>query len=126
MFETDDDRSAYVIRLPSHPLSQPPDEPPESVTVEVTGEVTGEVGRMLLAVTGEMTRKEIQHVLLLKHEDHFRAAYLMPALAMGMLEMTLPDVPRSSKQRYRLTALGMQWTQQHRSAWPPAHGQSEK
>jgi len=81
---------------------------------------------MLLAVTGEMTRKEIQHVLLLKHEDHFRAAYLMPALAMGMLEMTLPDVPRSSKQRYRLTALGMQWTQQHRSAWPPAHGQSEK
>jgi ATP-dependent DNA helicase RecG len=27
--------------------------------------------------------------------------------------MTLPDVPRSSKQRYRLTALGQRWLQAH-------------
>jgi ATP-dependent DNA helicase RecG len=73
------------------------------------------VARLLLAVTGEMTRKEIQHILSLRHEDHFRAAYLMRALTIGMLEMTLPDMPRSSKQRYRLTALGRQWIQQHRS-----------
>lgn len=111
LFETDDDRSAYVIRLPSHPRSQAPDEPSTSIT----GDVTGEVARLLLAVTGEMTRKEIQHILSLRHEDHFRAAYLMPALTIGMLEMTLPDMPRSSKQRYRLTALGRQWIQQHRS-----------
>ncbi|MFA7436846.1 Fic family protein [Castellaniella sp.] len=35
--------------------------------------------------------------------------YLLPALRSGLVEMTLPDTPRSSKQRYRLTALGPRW-----------------
>jgi ATP-dependent DNA helicase RecG len=30
-------------------------------------------------------------------------------LALGVVEMTLPEKPRSSKQRYRLTAQGRQW-----------------
>ena len=55
---------------------------------------------------GEMKRKEIQALLDLKHEDHFREAYLIPALNTGLIEMTLPNKPRSSKQRYRLTAKG--------------------
>lgn len=117
-----DARSAYVIRLPSQPRSQAPDEPSTSIT----GEVTGEVARLLLAVTGEMTRKEIQHILSFRHEDHFRAAYFMPALAIGMLEMTLPDMPRSSKQRYRLTTQGKQWVQHHRNQETPGHHQSAK
>ena len=64
-------------------------------------------------MAGEMSRKQMQDVLALKHEDHFRTAYLIPALASGVIEMTLPDKPRSSKQRYRLTAKGKQWMQQH-------------
>jgi ATP-dependent DNA helicase RecG len=27
----------------------------------------------------------------------------------GLVEMTIPDKPRSSKQRYRLTDLGRRW-----------------
>jgi ATP-dependent DNA helicase RecG len=54
-----------------------------------------------------MKRKDIQKALGLKHEDHFRDTYLLPALAAGMLEMTQPDKPKSSKQRYRTTALGL-------------------
>lgn len=107
LFETDDERSAYVIRLPVHPLVQIPDEAP----TQAIGEVTGEVDRLLRAFTGEMSRKEMQQALALKHEDHFRSAYLVPALASGMVEMTLPDKPRSSKQRYRLTVSGRHWVQ---------------
>ncbi|MFN5104993.1 MAG: Fic family protein [Planctomycetota bacterium] len=47
---------------------------------EDTGEVTGEVRRLIGAIVSEMTRQEMQNVLELKHEDHFRKAYLLPAL----------------------------------------------
>ena len=67
--------------------------------------VTGEV-RLLHVISGEMTRQRLQEALGLKHEDHFRNAYLIPALRAGLIEMTIPDKPRSSKQRYRLTAAG--------------------
>ena len=33
----------------------------------------------------------------------------MTLLASGLLEMTIPDKPRSSKQRYRLTAKGREF-----------------
>jgi len=42
----------------------------------------------------------------LKDRKHFGEAYLQPALDAGLLEMTIPDKPQSSKQRYRLTAAG--------------------
>lgn len=36
----------------------------------------------------------------------FRNQVLEPLLSQGFLEMTIPDKPRSSKQRYRLTEAG--------------------
>jgi ATP-dependent DNA helicase RecG len=57
-------------------------------------------------LTGEMKRVEIQAALGLRHEDHFRDAYLRPALAAGFVEMTIPDKPNSRNQRYRLTDQG--------------------
>jgi ATP-dependent DNA helicase RecG len=81
------------------------------VTGEVAGEVTGEVAvrvlRLIRAMEGEMRRQDMQAALGIKHQDHFRAAYLVPALEAGLLEMTSPDKPRSSRQRYRLTQQGM-------------------
>ena len=53
-----------------------------------------------------MKRAELQQALGLKHEDHFRTAYLLPALAAGLVAMTLPDKPTSSRQQYRLTGKG--------------------
>jgi ATP-dependent DNA helicase RecG len=73
---------------------------------QVTGEVTGEVQRLVQSIRGEMSRAEIQREMKLKHEDYFREAYLMPALNSGLIEMTIPDKPRSSKQKYRLTSKG--------------------
>ncbi len=65
----------------------------QQATPEVTGEVTGEVTRLLLAMKGEMKRLDMQKALGLKHEDHFREAYLLPAIQLGFLKMTIPDKP---------------------------------
>ena len=63
-----------------------------------------------------MTRRQIQEALDLKHEDHFRKTYLLPALQSGLIEMTIPDKPRSSKQRYRLTPAGREYLKQIKTA----------
>ena len=54
-----------------------------------TAQVTGAVERLLRAVAGEMSRQQIQSALGLKGEDHFRKAYLLPALGSGLVEMPL-------------------------------------
>jgi len=76
------------------------------VTMEVTTEVATEVLRMLGVFKGDMSRQDLQRLLGLKNDEHFRKAYLLPAIKEGVIEMTLPDKPRSSKQRYRLTQKG--------------------
>jgi Filamentation induced by cAMP protein Fic-like, C-terminal domain len=72
----------------------------------VTPEVTPEVLRLLAALTGTMDRRSLQIALGLKAEKNFRLLYLRPAIEAGLIEMTAPERPRSSKQRYRLTARG--------------------
>ncbi|MHB8252666.1 MAG: Fic family protein [Acidiferrobacter sp.] len=73
---------------------------------EVTPEVTPEVINMLSVINGEMSRGEIMTKLRLKDEKHFREHYQQAGITRGVIEMTLPDKPRSSKQRYRLTEQG--------------------
>lgn len=75
-------------------------------TPEATPEVTPEVMRLLCAIEGEMSRKEIQAMLRLKDEKHFRQRYQQPAVAQGLLEMTMPAKPNSPLQKYRLTEKG--------------------
>jgi ATP-dependent DNA helicase RecG len=77
-----------------------------NVSGEVTPEVTPEVACLLLVVSGEHTRRELQSTLKLRDDDHMREAYLLPALAAGVLEMTIPAKPNSRLQKYRLTAAG--------------------
>jgi len=43
----------------------------------------------------------------------FRHQVLAPLLEDGLLEMTIPDKPTSSKQKYRLTAKGKAWLNAH-------------
>lgn len=76
------------------------------VTTEVTMEVTTEVARLLQVFTGAHSRSELQNKMRLKNSEHFRKGYLLPSLDAGLIEMTIPDKPRSSKQRYRLTQKG--------------------
>lgn len=48
----------------------------------------------------------MKNLLMLKDDEHFRKSYLNPALSVGMIELTIPEKPRSSKQKYRITDLG--------------------
>ena len=103
LFETDDDRLSFVIRLPCHPL----------VVSHVTPQVTPQVEMLLSRIKGEMTRQAIQDALGLSDREHFRKRYLTPALELGVIEMTLPDKPNSRRQRYRLTESGQLWLGMH-------------
>ena len=48
-----------------------------------------------------LSAKEILERLGLKHRPTLSNNYLRPALALGLVEMTIPDKPNSSKQKYR-------------------------
>jgi predicted HTH transcriptional regulator len=69
---------------------------------------TVEVQNLLKALVGEMSRKEIQKALQLKHEGNFRENYLEPALKKAVIQMKYPDSPKHPKQRYFLTEKGQQ------------------
>lgn len=55
-----------------------------------------------------MSRPARQAAMGLRNAEHFRKSYLVPAIAAGYLKMTLPNAPRSTRQGYRLTPLGLQ------------------
>ena len=59
-----------------------------------------------------MTSQQLREALDLKDNKHFRRTYLLPALHAGLIEMTIPDKPRSSKQSYRLTHAGSTYLKQ--------------
>jgi len=42
----------------------------------------------------------------LKDEKHFRENYQQVGVKLGLIEMTIPDKPSSSRQKYRLTDKG--------------------
>lgn len=73
---------------------------------QVTPQVTPQVARLLATLSVEMSRGELQSVLGLQDRKSFRARYLAPALAEGLIEMAIPDKPNSRLQKYRLTERG--------------------
>ena len=57
-------------------------------------------------ISGEMTRDGLLDALGLSDRKSFREIYLEPAIKQGLVEMTIPDKPKSILQKYRLTAKG--------------------
>ncbi len=68
---------------------------------------TPQVIAILNLAEGEAkTRVVLQEVAKIKNREHFYQHYLQPLLSAGLLERTVPDKPRSPKQRYVTTAAG--------------------
>ncbi|MBK5966803.1 hypothetical protein CCR95_22685 [Thiocystis minor] len=87
--------------------SEPPSrQAAEQVTPQVTHQVTPQVARLLGSFQGDMPRAALMEALELTDRMHFSREYLAPALDAGLVEMTIPDKPNSSRQRYRLTDAG--------------------
>jgi ATP-dependent DNA helicase RecG len=89
------------------------------VAGKVAGQVTEQVERLLVMLAAQtLRREEMQSRLDLQSLANFRDRYLMPALAAGLIERTLPDKPNSRLQKYRLTAGGRAWLARHPSPAP--------
>jgi len=58
-----------------------------------------------------MSKQELKDLLLLKNDEHFRKAYLNPALKAGVIEMTISNKPTSRLQKYKITDLGRKMLQ---------------
>ena len=66
-----------------------------------------QVERLLLALKeDEKSSSDLRNILNIKHRQNFRDNYLHPALDAELIEMTIPEKPSSSKQKYRLTVKG--------------------
>ncbi|MDP2808009.1 MAG: Fic family protein [bacterium] len=79
--------------------------------LDAIASVTPQVKRLLEVLKGDMTREELQSALNLQDRKSFRERYLKPALAEGLIDMTLPEKPNSRLQQYRLTNKGRRWLQ---------------
>lgn len=62
--------------------------------------------KLILILQGEMTRTELQELIGLKDEKHFRHNYQQKSLKLGIMEMTIRDKPTSKNRKYRLTEKG--------------------
>ncbi|MBK5276369.1 MAG: hypothetical protein JJE30_15155 [Desulfuromonadales bacterium] len=87
-------------------------EPEQGRSPQVTPQVTPQVERLMETLVGDMSRDQLQMAIGLQDRKSFRELYLAPALAAGLIEMTIPEKPNSRLQKYRLTDLGKSWLSQ--------------
>lgn len=120
-FEFDEDHSYFMVRLPIHPTAL---EVAESATGNAAissvkmgaGDTTADAGIKsgLSRNQVEILRKclanspiaDLMAVADRTNRTKFRDQVIKPMLADDLLEMTIPDKPTSSKQRYRITDKG--------------------
>lgn len=75
----------------------------EIIAIEQVGvQVTEQVEKLLDAIGQDvLSGKELMDRVGIKHRPTFRQNYLLPAINNNYVEMTIPEKPNSSKQRYR-------------------------
>lgn len=134
-FESDGDRISFLVRLPVRPEFLPGSDEAETAqhrgnstiqdkklnnkdksadTVQAAVQATEQVGRLVLALKGDMHRQELQDRLGITNRAHFLTTYLKPAFESGLVEMTDPETPTSPRQRYRRTPVGESWATENK------------
>jgi predicted HTH transcriptional regulator len=69
-------------------------------------EVTPQVEKLLSILKKEMGRVEIMDIMGYRDKKNFVKNILNRAIKDGLIEMTIPDKPKSQNQKYRLTNKG--------------------
>jgi ATP-dependent DNA helicase RecG len=132
LFETDDDRTYLLVRLPLRPApaaegsAATPQAAPQAKlqqerllselaaalglpTPQATPQAAVQAAKVLRAADKAQTRDALQQAAAINDREHFRKAYLEPLLVVKWLERTIPDKPTSPLQQYRLTEAGRAW-----------------
>lgn len=76
------------------------------MTFSASEAVTPQVTELIYVFEGLHNRSQLQSKLGLLDREHFRKSYLQPAIDAGLIALTIPDKPTSSKQQYILTDIG--------------------
>jgi len=87
-------------------VKTPTTEGNDETTPQVIPQVTPQVEKLIKVISGEMKREEIQNELGLSDKRNYTDNYQKPAMELELIEMTIPEKPNSSLQKYRLTAKG--------------------
>nr|WP_277604149.1 MULTISPECIES: Fic family protein [unclassified Acinetobacter] len=89
--------------LSSNDTAQDSDHVTVQADVHVCQEMGDQVQRLISAMKPEdYTLAELMQMVGLTHRATFQKNYLNPAIEAGLIKRTIPDKPKSPKQRYRL------------------------
>ena len=94
------------ITFPSSETVTRPEQDTQQDTQQDIQQDTQQVNELLKVFKGVHSRSELQEMLSLSDRENFRKNYLQPAIAAGLVALTIPDKPTSRNQKYYLTEKG--------------------
>lgn len=86
--------------LSSNDTAQDSDHDTAQADVHARQDVSDQVQSLISAMKQE--EYTLAELIELTHRATFQKNYLKPAMEAGLIERTIPDKPKSPKQRYRL------------------------
>ena len=104
-FDSDEDRTYYLVRLPVHPRAKMPD---QSQSPTQSGAQSGAQSREALLALAEkpLSANELVKKLGLRSKTGAFKRTVNELLNDSSIEYTIPDKPNSRLQKYRLTGAG--------------------
>jgi len=84
-------------------------QPTPQVPPQPTPQVPPQVRKMLAILKYELSTAEIQEALKLTDRKNVREEYILPAIDLGLVELTHPEKPNHPHQKYRLTQKGKEF-----------------
>lgn len=104
-FDSDDDRTYYLVRLPVHPRAKMTD---QSQSPTQSGAQSGAQSREALLALAEkpLSANELVKKLGLRSKTGAFKRTVSELLNDSSIEYTIPDKPNSRLQKYRLTGAG--------------------
>jgi ATP-dependent DNA helicase RecG len=118
-FETDEDRSSFLIRLPVHLRTVTPQDSPQ-VGLQLESQLESQLELLPRRALRALASKPLSKSALAERLGQKQASgqlhvVVRALLADGLLEMTIPDKPKSRNQKYRLTDRGRSYLAQQES-----------
>jgi len=108
VYENDRSRKAFEMRLPLGQVQV------QEAQVGTKSGPSPDQVRILHNLLEDQGITDLMAISGRKNRTKFRDQVLNPLIDAGLVTMTIPNRPRSSKQRYRLTEKGREWLDSYR------------